>query len=40
VVYEAERTGGTDLRGAVDRVASWSDGEALAAYRTRFEPAG
>lgn len=40
VVYEAERTGGTNLRGAVDRVASWSDGEALDAYRARFEPAG
>lgn len=40
VVYEAERSADADLRRAVDLVCSWSDAEALAAFRERFEPAG
>lgn len=40
VVFDVERSADADLRRAVDRVCAWSDAEALATFRERFEPAG
>lgn len=40
VVYEVERAADEDLRRAVDLVCSWSDADGLAAFRSRFQPAG